>query len=488
MKQPPIPEPEAELNPMREKICVLQPDYTSSSLEHGDYDPPRDLSALLPDCQVDHLFLKKATVHRQLRAAAKEGYSVFVNLCEGYLDWDIPSIDVIWSLEALGLPYTGPGTRLYDPSKVLMKYVAHTQNVPVPAFVEVEAYGDCEQALSRLRFPLFVKPAHAGDSLGIDGDSRVLDADQLRRQCRKVIDEHSSALVEEFIPGRECTVLVAGHPERPFEPLVCRPLEFVFPDPDGYKTYDLKITEHHPEANVPLADGPLDRALRAAARDIFTGFGGEGYARLDFRIDAEGRIFFLDINFACSIFYPDGHEGSADYILKNDPITPAGFLRHIVEEGKARHRKRCKRHVRRGDAISGFGIYAREAIKKGEVVFRFEEQAQRLVSHGHVDRHWPADQVDVFRRYAIPLNEHLSILWDDNPENWAPQNHSCDPNTRYSGLNVVAVRDIAAGEELTLDYATFCNETMHPFECGCGAPGCRRRIHGIPGNLLGREA
>lgn len=476
---------------MGEKICVLQPRYPESCRDHGSYDPPRDLSGLLPDCQVDHLFLDKRSTYRQLREARRQGYSMFVNLCEGYLDWDVPSADVIWCLESLNLPYTGPSLRLYDPSKTLMKYVAYTQGVAVPAFVEVDAEDDLEQvlarALSRLRFPLFVKPSHAGDSLGIDRQSRVLDADSLLQQCRKLLAEFGNVLVEEFIPGRECTVLVAGNPQDPFSPLVLKPLEFVFPHPDAYKTYDLKIREHHPEANVPVSNPELDRQLRQAASDLFVGFCGEGYARLDFRIDGQGRLFFIDINFACSVFYPEGHEGSADYILKNDPVTSAGFLRHIIEEGKARHQRTRRRWVRRGDAIAGYGIYALENLLRGEIIFRFEEQPQRLVSHAHIEKHWPADQVAVFRRYAVPLNGQVSILWDDHPENWAPQNHSCDPNTRYSGLDVVAIRDIAAGEELTLDYGTLCDENMAPFDCQCGAPNCRGRIVGRQGNLLGGE-
>ncbi|MEI7614434.1 MAG: SET domain-containing protein-lysine N-methyltransferase, partial [Betaproteobacteria bacterium] len=455
---------------MREKICVLQPRYPETCEEHGAYDPPRNLSALLPDCQVDHLFLDKRSAYRQLREASRQGYAIFVNLCEGYLEWDIPSVDVIWSLEALELPYTGPSLRLYDPSKALMKYVAFTQGVAVPAFVEACTPEDCELALAQLRFPLFVKPAHAGDSLGIDADSRVLDAERLRAQCQKVIAGFGSALIEEFIPGREFTVLVAGDANNPFEPRVLTPLEFVFGDPDAFKTYDLKIREHHPEANVPLQDPVLDQRLRQAAKNMFIGFAGEGYARLDFRVDGQGKLFFIDINFACSVFYPEGHEGSADYILNNDPITSSGFLRHIIEEGKARNRAVRRRWVRHGNAISGYGIYAKQHIRQGEIVFLFEEKAQRLVSHRHVEQHWPESQGETFRRYALPLNAHVSLLWDDRPENWAPQNHSCDPNTRYSGLNVIAVRDIAAGEELTLDYATVCNEEMHAFECQCNTP------------------
>ena len=127
------------------KVCVLQPDYRNSKVDYRHYDPRRDLSALLPGAQVDHLFLHKSTTYRQLREARE--YDIFVNLCEGYLDWDVPSIDVIWSLDMLDLPYTGSSTRLYDPSKELMKYVAHTRGVRYPKF-ECSA----EAAIARLCF------------------------------------------------------------------------------------------------------------------------------------------------------------------------------------------------------------------------------------------------------------------------------------------------------------------------------------------------
>ena len=65
------------------KVCVLQPDYRDSKVDYRHYDPPRDLSPLLPGDQVDHLFLHKSTTYRQLREAAKHGYDIFVNLCEG---------------------------------------------------------------------------------------------------------------------------------------------------------------------------------------------------------------------------------------------------------------------------------------------------------------------------------------------------------------------------------------------------------------------
>jgi D-alanine-D-alanine ligase len=147
-------------------------------------------------------------------------------------------------------------------------------------------------------------------------------------------------MIEEYVDGPEYTVLVAADPNDPLTPLVYTPIEFLFDEQDRFKTYALKVETHHPERNVAVADSGLARALQHAAREIFLGFDGEGYARLDFRSDTAGILHFLDINFTCSVFYPEGSEGSADYILRHHPAGPAGFLRHIIVEGLARHRRR----------------------------------------------------------------------------------------------------------------------------------------------------
>ena len=93
-----------------------------------------------------------------------------------------------------------------------------------------------------------------------------------------------------------------------------------------------------------------------------------------------------------------------------------------------------------------------------------------------------------FRRYAYPVSEELFILWDEDPSEWAPQNHSCDPNAAFDGLNVFALKNIARGVELTLDYAEFLDENMEPFQCQCGSSKCRGLIMGVRNNTLtGRE-
>jgi len=481
------------------KVCVLQPDYSASGVDYRLYDPPRDLAPLLPGHRVDHVALNKLTTYRQLRDLAAGGYDIFVNLCEGYLEWDVPSIDVIHSLEALNLPYTGPSPLLYDPPKPLMKYVAHTVGVATPLHAILGAdqlrrardgaAGDrLDEALARatrhLRYPLFVKPAKAGDSLGVDEHARVEDLAALRAQVMRLVEEYPELLVEEYVEGREYTVLVVGDAAGPGVGRALAPIEYVFPAGFRYKSYALKTRELHPEANVAVADAGTAQALRDAAEHIFRGFAGVGYARMDFRIDAAGMMHFLEVNFTCSVFYDAASAGSADHILALDGIGQAGFLERIIAEGVARHRRRQKPFEIRGDSIAGYGIHARRAIAEGEVIFRGEERSHRIVTRRHVETHWTADDKDLFARYAYPLSDEVFVLWDSDPLAWAPQNHSCDPNTTFMGLNVVAKRPVRDGEELTLDYSEVLGEDAAPFDCRCGAAACRGTIQGARGNSV----
>ncbi|MEO5563933.1 MAG: SET domain-containing protein-lysine N-methyltransferase [Chitinophagaceae bacterium] len=465
------------------KVCVLQPDYSTTGVDYKNYDPPRNLSSFLPDAEVDHVFLNKLTTYRQLKDLKKKNYDIFVNLCEGYLEWEVPSIDVIHSLDLLDLPYTGPSAKLYDPTKELMKYVAFCEGVRTPGYFIIEQPGDIDKVRQFLSYPMFIKPAKAGDSLGIDEYSVLNSKKDLLKKVVEIFNEYGPLLVEEYIAGREFTVLVAANPDGK-SCTVFKPVEYVFPEGKSFKTYSLKTSELHPDCNFPCTDPALEKALRAAAEKIFTGFNGVGYGRLDFRVNNKGEIYFLEINFTCSVFYTDGYEGSADFILKYDTAGQQGFLRQIIAEGIARHQRKRKPYAIKGNSIAGFGIYAARDIKEGEVIFAGEERAHRIVTKRYVDANWNEDQKMNFRRYAYAISEEIFVLWDENPTEWAPQNHSCEANTGLEGLNVVALNDISMNEELTLDYAQFLDENMEPFECKCSSTACRGMITGVTGNSV----
>ena len=471
------------------KVCVLQPDYSSSAIDYGNYDPARDLSALLPQHTVHHVALNKLTTYKQLKQLSREGYDIFVNLCEGYLDWDVPSIDVIYTLDLLNLPYTGPPAHLYDPSKALMKYIAYTADVRTPAHELVRSVADAHNVATRLQFPLFVKPSHAGDSLGVDTHSLVRDERELRDQVTHLLSEYDELLVEEYVDGREFTVLVLGSVHDGAPARAFMPVEYQFPEGTSYKTYALKTSDLHPNANVPVHDVALRAQLQEAAQRVFAAFAGVGYARMDFRLNAAGELFFLEVNFTCSVFYVDGYEGSADHILRYDGIGQAGFASSIIAEGVARHARRQQPYQVQGNAVSGYGIFAIRALRGGDVVYRGEGRAHRIVTQRHVYAEWSTDDQQAFRQYAYPISAEVYALWDTDPRAWSPQNHSCDPNTVYVGLNVVAQRHIAIGEELTLDYGMVMNEQSEPFLCSCGAARCRGTVRGAAGNSVSaREA
>lgn len=466
------------------KICVLQPDYSTSAVDYQYYDPARNLSALLPDVEFHHVLLNKLTTYKQLLALSKQGFDCFVNLCEGYLEWEVPSIDVIYTLELLNLPFTGPNSLLYDPPKELMKYVAYTEGVATANYALIDNADNLEEQIKQLNFPLFVKPAKAGDSLGIDDTSRVDDVAALQQKVTQLLNDYPQLLAEEYIAGREFTVLVAADANDEKKCRVFQPIEFIFPEGRTFKTYALKTSELHPESNIPVTDASIKQQLTEAAQRIFRSFGGVGYARMDFRMNDAGKLFFLEVNFTCSVFYTDGYEGSADYIIKADGIGQAGFLKHMIDEGIARHKRKQKKYVMKGNSIAGFGIYANTHIAEGEIIFKGEERPQRIVTKRWVDENWLPEEKLLFRHYAVPLSTEVYVLWDNNPSEWAPQNHSCQPNTAYSGLNLVALHPILPGQELTLDYAELLNESAETFECQCGTPDCRKIVSGSKGNSV----
>jgi len=467
------------------KICVLQPDYSTSNVDYKNYDPPRNLSKLLPDDEVHHVFLNKLTTYQQLKKLSKQGFDIYINLCEGYLDWSVPSVDVIHSLELLNLPYTGPDATIYDPSKPLMKYVAYCAGVKTPNYVEMRDNNNIEATIQHLTFPLFIKPAHAGDSLGIDENSLVHNLNDIKSKINSLLkEEYDDILIEEYIAGREFTVLVAANPASDKSCKVFKPVEYVFSNNKQFKTYALKTSCLHAGANVPCDNKLLEEKLKQASEKIFTGFSGVGYARLDFRLDANGEIYFLDINFTCSVFYEDGYEGSADYILKFDPIGKTGFLKNIIDEGIARHASKQKKYILKGNSLDGYGIFAKQFIKKGEIIFKQETSAHRIVTKRFVENTWAPYQVKEFKKYAYPISDEVYILWDNDPQQWAPQNHSCDANTGYDGLNLIALCNIKNEDELTLDYQDLLDDRMDAFTCKCESKNCRKKITGTPGNSI----
>ncbi len=459
------------------RICFLTDQALDSGpLPAGDY--PCDPRPYLPDEEWTLATLVKPTSVRQLIELHQEGFDVFFNLCDGAWDEDRPGIEVVETLERLNVPYTGATPVFYEPSREVMKRVCHAWGIDTPRYVVVRGPGDVERAADTLRFPLIVKHPSSYASTGLTRASRVENAGDLATQVGIMVAAYGGALIEEFIEGTECTVLVAENPEDPGQPITYAPLRYRFPEGESFKHYDLKWVDYHGLESFSVDEAALEARLRDVSARFFLGLDGAGYGRCDLRVDDDGRAFMLEINPNCGVYYPPTDPGSADLILANDPAGHPGFTRQVVEAALARHRRKQLPWEVRYQPCSGYGLYAARSIREGETIIEFEERAHELVTRTHVERSWKEPHLSWFRAYAWPLTDEVRVIWSRDPRKWKPVNHSCDPTAWLEGLDVVARKDLRSGEEITLDYGTFYDELMDPFECSCGVAECRGTIRG----------
>ncbi|MFC2142833.1 SET domain-containing protein [Candidatus Aenigmatarchaeota archaeon] len=120
------------------------------------------------------------------------------------------------------------------------------------------------------------------------------------------------------------------------------------------------------------------------------------------------------------------------------------------------------------------GIFAKEDIKKGEIVF---------IKNGHIVNFEEAKRYNenLGDLYALQINDDffLTPTNEEEVENTVIfVNHSCNPNLGPEGqITFVALRDIKSGEELCYDYST-CHTHEFQFECRCGSKSCRKMITG----------
>jgi uncharacterized protein len=124
-------------------------------------------------------------------------------------------------------------------------------------------------------------------------------------------------------------------------------------------------------------------------------------------------------------------------------------------------------------AIEGRGLFAVNAIRQGEIV---------AIKGGHIiDDRTAAEQKDVIGRSDIRIADGFLLAALDSSEYEAVMlflNHSCEPNVGVGGNVIfVAMRNIAPGEELTIDYAMI-DDGPDRMECRCGRPACRKLVTG----------
>ncbi|HKJ25741.1 MAG TPA: D-alanine--D-alanine ligase [Myxococcota bacterium] len=284
-------------------------------------DPPDAEAEYEPEATVEALEAAIAALgHRPVRignahallAASREGalprLDAALSIAEGYGTRNREA----WApvlLDLLEVPLLGSDALTLSLSldKVWTHAVVAAAGVPVPEHVSIESPRELEKTSLPGPFPLFVKPRWEGTAKGIDAGARVADAAALAERVALVASRYRQpALVERFLPGAEYTVTLVGNDPPEVWPVLQRAL-----------ARDSGIGVHAVErAGAPApahhAPGALGGALEAElghlARAVFAALRCRDFARADFKLDADGRPRFLEIN-PLPTFAPDGSFG-----------------------------------------------------------------------------------------------------------------------------------------------------------------------------------
>lgn len=236
------------------------------------------------------------------------------NIAEG-LHGDSRESQVPALLEMLSIPYIGSKVLAHAVSldKVVTKRIWRDAGLPTAPF---QCFYDATAPLDDyLKFPLFVKPSHEGSGMGINANSIVRNDTELRMQVQWIIrNYHQPALVETFLSGREFTVGLVGNTRLPNQP---RRSEFY--DEHGFHLFPVLEIDSQKGAvkglyNAEAKSYAIDDALAPGylcPADIvpefetklyrltiaaFEALGVLDFARVDFRLDMDGRPYLIEIN------------------------------------------------------------------------------------------------------------------------------------------------------------------------------------------------
>lgn len=252
-------------------------------------------------------------------------------------------------LEAEGIPYTGcPADAVFLTShKILAKKWLTAHGLPTPEWFEPgeapSPWGSGSLAI--------VKPLWEDASVGIDQDAVVsLDRpEEVRRAIRRAtrLFGPDGFFVERFIDGREFNLAFLADPNG-VQGLPVAEMCFVDFGPDRHRIVDYEakwaegsFAERHTVRSFafPEEDGPLLDHLGALARRCWDLFGLRGYARVDFRVDAEGVPWILEIN-ANPCLSPDAGFMAA---ARQAGLDGDAVIRRIVEDALGPRGERPRR-------------------------------------------------------------------------------------------------------------------------------------------------
>ena len=190
-------------------------------------------------------------------------------------------------LECLGIPYTGSGVlaSALAMDKLRTKQVWQSVGLPTPRHAVLASAADCERAAAELGFPLIVKPAHEGSSIGM---ARVEDLAQLLAAWQTAREYDPQVLVEQWISGPEFTVaMLRGE--------VLPPIRLG--TTHSFYDYEAKYLADDTRYQIPCGlAADKEEELKALVARACEAVGTRGWARADVMQDAAGQFWLLEVN------------------------------------------------------------------------------------------------------------------------------------------------------------------------------------------------
>jgi D-alanine-D-alanine ligase len=283
-----------------------------------------------------------------------------MNLCDGNEVDGSPGVSVVRALEDSGLPYTGSSSFFYHVTtyKVALKTKLQEHGVPTAPFVALrDLPADVGRLEAEVGYPAFVKPEVSAGSGGIGLKSRAHSReDVLARVAALLAGEDgdfyrkSGIFAERFIDGPEFTILVVADRSAPRGARAYPPAQRLFhsalPRHERFLSYDRYWSEFKEEPRLPEGEpfyrfGQAPAHLRSRLADLavraFNAVGGQGYGRVDVRLDeAADELFVLEVNANCGI--SGDKETSVGEILLQSEIPATRLVSEIFRDAYDRHR------------------------------------------------------------------------------------------------------------------------------------------------------
>jgi D-alanine-D-alanine ligase len=282
-----------------------------------------------------------------------------VNLCDGDEINGTPGVSVIKELDKYGLIYTGSDAHYYDitTSKIPMKKAFDDAGIATAKWGLVNGSERSYRGLcKKLGTPVIIKPAVSGGSMGLSVKNVVSNPNDMMQRVKELKTGYhgwnllaDGLFAEQFIKGPEFTTFIVGSSYRPENCIIYEPVERIFhdslPEEEKILSFDRLWEIYEDESPMPgnenfyeyyLPEAGLIKRLKQLTLDAYCAVGGQGYGRLDIRMDAAtGNLYMLEVNAQCGLSEDEDYT-SIGAILRVSGKSFTQLVLEVIEESIAR--------------------------------------------------------------------------------------------------------------------------------------------------------